>query len=310
MSPLAVSLLVFLATGSAVAAAALVVRDLRGAAAASNQPDAAKPFRLQRLRPPPAVEDPGPIEAFDGWFAQLLDDAGLEWNPTATAAAILLFGALCGTLLFFFDERVLPAVLAGALTTPLPLVYLVFRRERRRAQLQDQLPPALETLARSMRAGQTLDRSIALLGAHSPEPMAGEFRWCARQMEMGLALPAVMRGLARRLRLYDVQLLATTLIVHRQTGGNVVTVLERLAQMIRDRLNYRRQLRATTAAGRMSAGLVAIVGPAVLVYFVFFQPDYADPMLRDPLGQAMLAVAVALEVVGLVWIFRLLKPKY
>ena len=80
--------------------------------------------------------------------------------------------------------------------------------------------------------------------------------------------------------------------------------------MVRDRLNYRRQLRATTAAGRMSAGLVALVAPGVFVYFFFFRPDYIATMLQAPFGRSLLVTAVVLEVVGLVWTYRLLKPAY
>jgi tight adherence protein B len=127
---------------------------------------------------------------------------------------------------------------------------------------------------------------------------------------MGLGLPAVMRSLSSRLKIYEVRIFATTLIVHRQMGGNVVAVLERLAQVVRERINYRRQLRATTAAGRMSAGLVGLVTPSVFLYFFFFRPEYVTTMLNSPLGQSMLITTVVLEVVGLVWMVRILKPSY
>jgi tight adherence protein B len=107
-----------------------------------------------------------------------------------------------------------------------------------------------------------------------------------------------------------VRILGTTLIVHRQMGGNVVAVLERLSQVIRDRLNARRQLRATTAAGRMSAAFVSLVTPCVFLYFMFFRPEYSADMLEAPLGRTMLLAAAILEIVGLIWMARLLRPKY
>jgi len=204
----------------------------------------------------------------------------------------------------------MPALVAGFAGASLPLAFLVYRRSQRLNLLQQSLPPALETLARSMRAGHTLESAIQLLGNETAGPLAKEFRSCAHQLQMGLGLPAVMRSLVRRVDLYDVRVLAAALNVHRQAGGNVVDLLDRLAQVVRERLNYRRQVRATTAAGRLSAGLIAIVGPAVFVYFFFFQPEYAGRMLGSSLGQSILIVAVLLEVVGLIWISRLLKPAY
>ena len=308
MSPTLIAILVFIATVVLVIAAGLVIRDMRSMPAV---PGSDKPLPLQRLAPPPPEDAVrGPVEAFDHWFVRLHHEAAWEWNPTSTALLLVLVGVVCGAVLYVVDERVVPAAIAGVAAAVLPLVYLMIRRSRRLSQLQEQVPAALESLARSLRAGQTLDQGIMLLGQHSPEPLAREFRWCSQQMEMGLTLPAVMRSLTRRLPFYDVRIFATTLIVHRQSGGNVVTVLERLAQVIRERLSFHRQLRATTAAGRMSAGLVAIVAPSVFTYFFFFQPEYLNKMLQSPLGQSLLAVAVVLEIVGLIWTARLVRPVY
>lgn len=311
MNLLLVLLLVFFALASIVVAARLVLRDLRGSRPGASEAAEARPLRLTRVKRPAAeTAEPGPIGTFDGWFTQLLGDAGLNWNPIAAALLLMLWCIVCGMAVFLLDERLTPAVIVGLVAFPLPIVLLVILRTRRLARLLNQLPPALDILARSMRAGQTLEQAIALVGDHSPQPLAGEFRWCAKQMQMGLALPAVMRSMVQRVRLYDIRILATTLVVHRQAGGNVVRVLERVAQVIRDRLNYRRQLRATTAGGRLSAWMIGLVTPAVLAYFVFFRQDYVAPMLNSPMGQGLLVVAVALEIVGLIWIVRLLRPKY
>jgi tight adherence protein B len=308
MSPTLIAILVFVATVVLVVAAGLVIRDLRAMPVA---PSSDRPAPLQRLAsPPPDDAVRGPVAAFDQWFVRLLHEAAWQWNPTSTVLLLILIGIVCGAAMYVVDERMGPAAIVGAVAAVVPLVYLMIRRSRRLSQLQEQLPAALESLSRSLRAGQTLEQGIMLLGQHSPDPLAREFRWCSQQMQMGLPLQAVMRSLTGRLPLYDARIFATTLIVHRQSGGNVVTVLERLAQVIRERLNFRRQLRATTAAGRMSAGLVAIVAPSVFTYFFFFQPDYINKMLQSPLGQSLLMVAVVLEIVGLIWTARLVRPVY
>ena len=305
-----VSLLVFLFTSTLLAAVGVFWLNLRATRLAAQQAAGARPVRLQRLPRQDETEADNPIAAFDRWFLGLLRDAGMDWDPRLIVVLLALWSMVCGAALFVWDERLGPAVIAALIALPVPLIVLGVQRARRIARLQNQLPPALEILARSMRAGQSLDQAIKVLGQHSPDPLAKEFRWCAHQLEMGLSLPAVMRSLSGRLRLYDIRILATTLIVHRQTGGNVVTVLERLAQVIRERLNYRRQMRATTAAGRMAAGLMAIVAPCVLVYFFFFQMDYLRNMLQSRLGVGVLAVAAVLEIVGLIWTERLTRPAY
>ena len=308
MSPPTIALLIFLATLAALGAVILGVQDLRAARAATG---AGRRLRLRRL--PLMTDDAaarGPLAAFDRWFLRLVQQTGMGWDANAAALLLVLCGLVGAAALFLWNEQLLPATIGALVAMPIPLAYLMFRRWQRVKKLQDQLPPALELLARSVRAGETLDQAMAYLGQHSPEPLAAEFRVCAMQLEMGLGMPAVMRSLVQRVQLYDVQIFATTLIVHRQAGGNIAAVLERVARVIRDRLSYRRQLRVATAGGRISAGLVSLIAPALFLFFFFVRPDYVSGMLQSSAGQSMLILAVFLEIVGLVWTARLLKPAY
>ena len=174
-------------------------------------------------------------------------------------------------------------------------------------EMLDQFPDTVDLMARAVRAGESLDQAITLIGEQGPEPLAKEFRRCAKQLEMGLSIPAAMRALVFRVRLLEIKILATMLAVHRQTGGNLAVALERMANVARDRLAYQRQLRATSAAGRTSAFFVAMSGPVLFCYLFFFQRDYFIKLVELPLGQMLLAIALVLEVVGLFWIARMAK---
>ena len=267
--------------------------------------------RLQRLPQPQAVAPgTGFLAAFDRWFVQLLREADTDWSPIAAALLVVLWGTSCGVALFVWDERVTPAFLVGMLAVPLPFIYWIFRRACRLEKLQEQLPSALETLRGACARWTNPRPGSRAAGRRFSRSLGERVPLVCETNGHGAVLPAVMRSLMKRVRLYDLRIIATTLIVHRQTGGNVVLVLERLAQVIRDRLNYRRQLRATTAAGRMSAALIGLIAPGAFIYFFFFRPDYVNTMLQSSLGQSLLVFAVVLEIVGLVWVYRLLRPAY
>ncbi len=307
MSASLIAILVFLSVVSSLGAVLLGLRQLIGSRELAN----AGGLRLRRV---PRLSEhggrEGPIAAFDRWFIQLLRESGLGWDATSASLLLILSGLLLGGALFLWGEHPLPAgwgLIVGAL---LPLGYVIHRRRKRFKRLQDQLPAALDMMARGVRAGQSLDQAFALLGGHSPEPLATEFRYGARQLEMGLGMPAVMRSFLSRVRLDDVRIFATTLAVHRETGGNVALALERLAAVVRDRLSYRRQLRVATGAGRISAILVGTVAPLVFLFFFVFRPEYLQAMLSSPMGQSMFVLAVLLEIVGLIWTARLLRPTY
>ena len=173
--------------------------------------------------------------------------------------------------------------------------------------MQEGMPYVVDLLARAVRAGESVDQAVALVGAETKGVIGREFTRCARQLDMGLALGTVMQSLSRRIRLTELRMLASTLMVHRQTGGNLPVALDRMAGVVRDRLNGARQMRATTGAGRSSTVLMAVVSPiAYILCFVYF-PDHVRPLLTDPMGRILLIVAVALEVLGICWVLALLK---
>jgi tight adherence protein B len=311
MSPSVIALVVFAAVLSLAAAVIFTVNDVLRARRAPAAAVAPGQFRLRRIRPLRTVGSlGGPMTAFDRWFSRLVQETGLGWDPSTAALLIVLCGLVSGAALFLWNDELLPAAIGILLGAPLPAAYLGFRRWRRVKLLQDQLAPALEILARSVRAGQTLDQAIDHLGRHSPEPLATEFRFCARQLQMGLGMPAAMRSLVGRLPMYDVRIFATTLTVHRQAGGNIAAVLDRLARVVRDRLSYRRQLRAVTAGGRISAAVVSLITPALFLFFILLRPAYIASLFHSPLGQSLLVLTAFLEIVGLIWTARLLRPAY
>jgi tight adherence protein B len=308
MSASIFGLIVFAALTAGAASVVMVVRDLLflGRKAAPES----VPLRLRRLTRIPETGPQGPVASFDRWFLQMVRETGTGWSAVEATLVLVLCGTAVGGSLFVLSDRPLAALLGVFGGMGAALTYLAYRRRKRVQQLQNQLPGALDMLARSMRAGRSIDEAVQTVGRQLAEPLAAEFRLCANQMALGLSLPAVMRSLVERVRLFDVRIFTTTLTVHRQTGGNLALVLERLAAVIRDRLNYRRQLRSMTGAGRFSALLIAAIGPLLFFYLFLFQPDYVKAMLESPLGQAMLIAAFVLETIGLIWTARLLKPTY
>ncbi|MEQ8789785.1 MAG: type II secretion system F family protein [Pirellulaceae bacterium] len=297
-----VVLLCFAAITSICLAVGLLVRDLVGADSRSGQATLLRRLPLARDEQP-AVGVTGRLDAA---LERLVVESGLDWSVMAVALLFVAGGLLVGGAMWLWTQNV-PAAAAGALIgMALPLPILVVYRRRRINEIREQFPNMLDLLSRAVRAGESLDQAVALAGQKGPEPLARELRRCARQLEMGLSMNAVMRALTFRLRLMEVRIFATTLAVHRQTGGNLALTLERMAGVLRDRIAYHRQIRAATAAGRFSAVMIGMAGPLLFAYMFIFQYEYASRLVTMPLGQSLLAVAVALEIVGLIWVVRLL----
>lgn len=307
MSPSLIALLAFGTIALATAATWLLVRDL---VFGGNVGSSIPALPLRRL--PLARDERQPtstIGRFDAWFERLIVESGLEWTPITAMLVLLLGGSIVGGSLFVWLETPFPALFGMLLGMIIVVIYMSIMRSRRIRLLQDQLPAAMDMLARGVHAGESLEQALQMVGDKSSEPLAVEFRRAANQMTLGLSIAAVMRSLVYRVQLQDVQIFTSTLTVHRQAGGNLARTLERLAAVVRDRLNSRRQQRAATSAGRMSATFLAVMGPFVFVFLFVAQRDYVNQLLESPTGQTLLVVAIFLEVVGLIWIVRMLRTE-
>jgi tight adherence protein B len=299
-----ITLVVFLAIPLVTLAVWMVVRDLRA------RPVTVEPrgrLRLRRVAAIAPAESGDVIAGADAWFDNLVAGTGLPFDAFTAVLLLICLGLAAALPAFLWTENLVSAAVLMVLGMGLTLLYFVYLRSSRLRQIQEQLPDVIDLVARTVRAGSSLDQAVAGVAEKIEGPLSVELKRCARQLEMGLSLSAAFRSLEQRIPLMDVQMFVTTIGVHRQTGGSLALTLERMAAVMRERLTYRRQIRATTAAGRMSAMLVAAAGPLLFLYFFLLKPEYIQAMLNDQLGQILLIVAVALEVIGVVWILSLMR---
>ena len=132
-------------------------------------------------------------------------------------------------------------------------------------------------------------------------------RVCARRMEMGEGVADAMRDLPDRTGLVALNILVTSLSVHQTTGGDLVTVLERLAQTIRDRLLFMGRLRAATIGSRWTAILMLALPPIIISFFVLRDANYLNQLMSTFWGRAMLITAVIADLIGSIWVLSILR---
>jgi tight adherence protein B len=289
----------------------LVMRDLNAAAAEREKERGVVEPTLQRLPTPVEEMRPGPFtDRIDHSFRRLIYQTGMDITAEPAFLLMVLCGlALGGGILVWRDEPV-PAALGMLIGMAVPLGYFMFRRRQRMTAIREQLPDVMDLMSRSVRAGETLDQAIDNVGRSASDPLGIEFRRCARQLEMGLGLPATMRALTYRAPITEMRILSTAVNVQRRTGGNLANTLERLSGVVRDRLSYQRQFIAMTGASRMATILIALAGPAVFAFMMFGQPDYMGQFFTIAGGWTLLLIAGVLQVIGLVWVWGLLRNDY
>ncbi|MFO1040397.1 MAG: type II secretion system F family protein [Planctomycetaceae bacterium] len=301
-----VSLISFASIVSGCGAVFLGVRDLFS----RRSRDTALNRELRRL---PKVHDVAPsglMERFDCWLEQTLYMSGLNMTPLEGVLLATLVTLTGGGVIFLATENELLTLMTAMILVTFVFISLVIIARRRTAKFELQFPMALDLLARAVRAGESFDQSLVLVGEASEEPVGSELKRCARQLELGLSMQNCMQGMAQRVNLMDVRIFANAVAVHRESGGNLSVTLERLAEVVRDRQSYHRQLRSVTGAGRLSSMLITALGPILFIYLFVFQNEYGRRLVEDPMGKWMLLIAVICQLTGIIWVLRLLKSDF
>ncbi|MEK6259572.1 MAG: type II secretion system F family protein [Planctomycetota bacterium] len=246
-------------------------------------------------------------DQINSWFDELMLQSGLGISPSMLLATCLCSGIASGGLVFVIQENLLTTALTALIGFMLPVFVAIIARTRRQDAMTRQIPPMLEELARAAKTGRSVEQSLSMVAADTPDPLGAELKLASGRVEMGIPLKDALRDLPQRTGLMTLSLLCMTLTVQQQTGGDVATVLERLSRTVRDRLLFQGRLRAATAASRATAILMIVLPPSVLAFFVFRKPTYLNELMASSWGRNSTILAICLEIIGAIWIMQILK---
>ncbi|WP_437186188.1 type II secretion system F family protein [Planctomicrobium sp. SH668] len=251
--------------------------------------------------------DPSLGNQFNSWFDRLMLQSGLLTSPSMVLALCLCSGVTFAGLAFVWQENLVTTALTGFLGFLVPIVVTMIIRSRRQSMMVNQLPPMIDELARAAKTGRSLENCLLIVSTDTPNPLGAELRNCTRKLSLGMTIDESLAELPERTGLVATSVLSTALSVHRQTGGDLVRVLERLSLTLRDRIHFQGRLKAATAASRATAFLMIVLPPAILAFFVFRDGDYLNKLFASSWGFRATILAFILEVIGAIWVVRVLQ---
>ena len=177
------------------------------------------------------------------------------------------------------------------------------------AQIEEQFPEALDFIARSVRAGHAFMISLSMVGDHVPEPLSTELRTLFNEVNLGAPLGTALESLTNRIPLLDFRFFTSTVMLQRQTGGNLNEILGRLAYVIRERFRLKGEVKAASAHGRLTAMILTLLPVLTGLALVAVAPGYLQGMAKDPDGKYMMVGAGIAVLVGNYFIRRIIKIK-
>ena len=218
--------------------------------------------------------------------------------------------SLAGMLsLLWMHLPFLLALLCAVLFGSLPAMYLLWLKSQRIGKFERQLPEALELSSRALRAGHAFSVGLKLVGDESADPIGKEFRRVFDEVSMGVSLPEALQNMTDRLDCVDLRFFVTSVLIQRETGGNLAEIIDSLATLIRKRFELHLRVRALSAEGRFSA-LILFCLPIVVGFILYkMNPEYMSTLFTDPAGQNMLMVGSFMMVTGAIIMKRMVTIK-
>jgi tight adherence protein B len=139
------------------------------------------------------------------------------------------------------------------------------------------------------------------------EPVGPEFKKCFDQQNFGLPIRDALNQLAERMPLLDVRFFVTAVLIQRDTGGNLAEILDNLAHVVRERFKILRQVRVHTAHGRFTGWVLMALPAALGVALQIINPSHMELLFNERMGQQLLMVAIVMQVIGYIWIRKVIK---
>ncbi|HKO19239.1 MAG TPA: type II secretion system F family protein [Acidobacteriaceae bacterium] len=227
-----------------------------------------------------------------------LYQANLGW----TAGGLILMTIACfvvfGYLVYLRTGGIAFGFVLGLVAAAIPGFWVMRKRRKRFDEFEGGLPEALDLMVSALRAGHSLVAALRLVAHESPDPIGGEFRICFEEQNYGLELRTAMENLTERVPLQDLRIVTTAILIQKESGGNLAEVLEKGANLIRERFKLKREVRTRTAQGRLTGWILSILPLVMGLLLYMINPKVMSVLWTRDIGIKLLYGAAGLMVFG------------
>jgi tight adherence protein B len=190
-----------------------------------------------------------------------------------------------------------------------PFIYLLMKRKKRKEKFERQLPEALELVARALKAGHALTGGLKMAAEEMGDPVGTEFGTLLDEISYGIGVPEALTNLTERVDCEDLRFFAVSVIIQRETGGNLAEILDNLGRLIRERFKFQGRVRVLSAEGRISAVVLVAIPFFIAAFLSIARPDYIGVLASDVIGRVLVLIAFVLMVSGILVMKKMVTIK-
>ncbi|WP_432473195.1 type II secretion system F family protein [Amphritea sp. HPY] len=240
-------------------------------------------------------------------LSDTIEKAGYNIRAYQLVLWIQLIAIIAMGLCWLLTRSGTMVAIIGLLTVAIPIFKIIHAKRQRIALFEEQLPDAIDVMKRAVKAGHPFSEALHLVGDEMDGPVAHEFKLTFADLNYGNDLRRAMLGLLARVPSVTVMVLVSSILIQKDTGGNLAEILEQIARVIRSRFKFQRRVKTLSAEGRLSAWILVLVPFVLFIAISVTNPGYLPMLLKDPTGiQLVIAASVAM-VIGIFWIRKILR---
>ena len=242
-----------------------------------------------------------------GALRRLAAESGSKLRPGVLLGWCTGLALAAGLTAESFGQPALYVFAATAISLFLPLANLLRLRRRRLAKIEEQIPDALDLMARALQAGRALSGALRVVALEGAVPIAEEFRTTIDEVNFGISEGAALANMASRVKLPDLRYFVVALLIQREAGGNLAQILTSISALVRERIVLRGAVRVMSAEGRMSAWVLGVMPFLIGGGISLINPAALQSLWTDPVGVNLAAGAALLMTCGAVWMVRIVR---
>jgi tight adherence protein B len=239
-----------------------------------------------------------------------VDQSGLSITIGLVVLASIFAASSMFLLLRLVTGLTWVGLVVGIAAGAAPYLLVRYAAVRRTRLFEDQFPQAIDLIASSLRAGHAFTSGVSMVSDEVADPTGAEFRLLYDQQNFGMPLPDALKAFALRVPLLDARFFITAVLTQREAGGNLAEVLDNLSGLIRERSRVKRQVRVSSAHGRITGWVLSMMPPALFLVMTLIAPAHMNSFVNDPLGVRMILVALVLQVIGTLAIRRIVNVEF
>jgi len=236
-----------------------------------------------------------------------LEQANLPIRPGEAIVGAFGLAIVAGIVVGALTQAILGAIVAAVVVLLLAAFAVNHVAARERKRFESQLPDTLNLIATSLRAGYSLLQAVEAVGAEAPEPTSREFGRAISEIRLGKGVSEALGDIAERMESRDFEWAVLAINIQREVGGNLAEVLQTTAETMLQRNRLRREMKALTAEGRISAIVLGALPFFLFAVIWIVNPDYIQPLISTTVGLASLGGSIVLILIGIVWLQKIVK---